>query len=124
VRALNEAIRAACARTGATLLDFAAYPVASDARLWSDDRLHANADGHARMAAALAYALGLPGTDTSWQAPLPERPPRRAAERLAGELRWYRGHFLPWLWQHVHGRSSANGQGPKRPALVELARSR
>jgi len=54
VRALNEAIRTACARTGATLLDFAAYPVASDARLWSDDRLHANAAGHARIAAALA----------------------------------------------------------------------
>ena len=121
VRALNAAIRAACARTGATLLDFAAYPVAGDARLWSDDRLHANAAGHARMAAALAHALGLPGSDTSWQQALPECRPRTTTQRLAAELQWCRRHLLPWLWQHLRGRSSGDGQGPKRPALVELA---
>ncbi|HET9766836.1 MAG TPA: SGNH/GDSL hydrolase family protein [Thermoanaerobaculia bacterium] len=124
VRALNDAIRAACTNTGATLLDFAAYPVASDPRLWSDDRLHANAAGHARVAAALAHALGLPGSDTSWQAALPERPLPSAAERATAELRWCRRHLLPWLWQHLRGRSSADGRRPKRPALVELALSR
>ena len=124
VRALNEAIRTACALTGATLLDFAAYPVASDARLWSDDRLHANAAGHARIAAALAHALGLPGSDTSWQQALPECPPPGTVERLAAEIQWYRRHLLPWLWEHVRGRSSADGGAPKRPTLVELAASR
>jgi lysophospholipase L1-like esterase len=124
VRALNEAVRAVSARTGATLIDFAAYPLASDPRLWSDDRLHANTAGHARVAAALAHALGLPNSDTSWQAALPERPPPSPAERLAGELRWCRRHLLPWLWQHLHGRSSGDGHGPKRPALLELALSR
>ena len=120
VRALNDAIRDACAHTGATLLDFAAYPVASDPRLWSDDRLHANAAGHQRVAAALAHALGLPGSDISWQAALPRCRPPSAAERLAGELRWCRRHLLPWLWQHLRGGSSADGRQPKRPALVEL----
>lgn len=122
VRVLNAAIRAGCARTGATLLDFAAYPVASDARLWSDDRLHANAAGHARMAAALAQALGLPETDESWKLPLPAAAPCSAAQRLAAELRWYRRHLLPWLWQNRPGRSAGDSPGPKRPALVPLTR--
>ena len=123
VRALNEAIRAAAARTGVTLLDFADFPVATDPRLWSEDRLHANAAGHDRMAAALAHAIGLPGTDTTWQLPLPHAPPPTAAARLAAELRWCRRHLLPWLWANLNGRSSSEPQGPKRPALSELVAS-
>ncbi len=60
VTALCEAIREISKRSGAVLVDFAEHPVASDPRLWSEDRLHANAAGHARIAAALAHALGLP----------------------------------------------------------------
>ncbi len=51
---MNQIIRDAASRTGAIVCDFAAYPVASDPRLWSDDRLHANSAGHARIADALA----------------------------------------------------------------------
>jgi lysophospholipase L1-like esterase len=61
VRAMNESIREAAAATGARLIDFAAYSAGSDPRLWSEDRFHVNAEGHARIAAALAQALGLPG---------------------------------------------------------------
>jgi lysophospholipase L1-like esterase len=118
VAALNDAVRAACGRTGVLLVDFAAHPVASDPRLWSDDRLHANAAGHARMAAALAHALGLPDTDGSWGEPLPALPAPTAVERVATELRWVGQHLLPWLWQHARGRSSGDGQLPKRPALA------
>ena len=120
VRALNAAVRAACAQSGAILLDFAAHPVASDARLWSEDRLHANAAGHARIAAALAHALGLPGSDDSWRLQLPPLAATTAARRLAAELRWWRRHLLPWAWQHLRGRSSGDGQRPKRPLLAEL----
>lgn len=49
IEALNRALRGAAARSGARLVDFAAHPVASDPRLWSEDRLHANAVGHARI---------------------------------------------------------------------------
>src|SRR5262249_19056303 len=51
VYALNDAIRAATATSGALLLDLGAHAVASDPRLWSDDRLHANTPGHERIAA-------------------------------------------------------------------------
>src|SRR5262245_13666699 len=72
VRALNAAIRRASCSSGAELVDFAAHPVASDIRLWSDDRFHANALGHALIAHALAQAIGVPGADDSWKRPFSE----------------------------------------------------
>src|SRR5690606_18008319 len=44
VFALNVALREISAKSGAILVDIARHPVASDFRLWSDDRLHANAE--------------------------------------------------------------------------------
>lgn len=120
VAILNEAIRAACANSGAILCDLAAYPVASDPRLWSDDRLHANSVGHARIADALAYHLGLPGTDLSWSEPLPDRPTPRFGDAVRGELAWVRNHLLPWLWRHLRGKSSGDGRDPKRPTLTPV----
>lgn len=120
VRALNEAVRAAARRTGAVLVDLAAHPVAHDSRLWCGDRLHANPLGHARMAAALAHALALPGSDEAWSRPLPPLPPESTARRLGAELAWLRGHLLPWAWGHCRGLSSGERRGPKRPELREL----
>ena len=71
VRALNDALRRASASSGAILVDVAKHSVGSDPRLWSVDRLHANSAGHERIAAALAWGLGLSGTDDSWSHPLP-----------------------------------------------------
>lgn len=118
VMVMNDAIRAACAGSGAILCDLAAYPVASDPRLWSDDRLHANSVGHARIADALAYSLGLPGTDASWSEPLPERPKPRPLDLVRAELAWGRRHLLPWVWRHLHGRSSGDGITAKLPELT------
>jgi lysophospholipase L1-like esterase len=114
VRAMNDAIREAAASTGTRLIDFAAYPVGSDPRLWSEDRFHANAEAHARIAAALAQALGLPGTDDAWQQPLPERSARSRWTRMAESWSWYRHHLLDHLWPD----SPVEGQyRPKRPRL-------
>ena len=114
VRAMNQAIRDAAAATGARLIDFAAYAAGSDPRLWSEDRFHVNAEGHARIAAALAQALGLPGTDDAWQQPMPERNARSRWTRMAESWSWYRHHLLDHLWQG----SPVGGQcHPKRPRL-------
>ena len=123
LHAMNDAIRSACASTGAILCDFAAYPVASDPRLWSDDRLHANSAGHARIADALAYHLGMPGTNLEWAQPLPDVPPRTFAASLRAEYAWARNHLLPWLWRHARGRSSGDGVRPKYPELVRVTDS-
>jgi lysophospholipase L1-like esterase len=120
ILALNEALRGACARSGAILVDVARHPVASDPRLWSDDRLHANALGHARIAAALAHGLALPGTDASWAAPLPPAPGRSVAGKIGAELSWGRHYLIPWIWRHLRGRSSAEGVSAKRPELTPM----
>jgi lysophospholipase L1-like esterase len=111
---MNQAIRDAAVSTGAIVCDFALYPVAADPRLWSDDRLHANSAGHARIAEALAAHLGLPGTSHDWSEPLP------GAAKFEGTSQWI-GHFLvPWLWRHLNGRSSGDGITAKRPRLTPL----
>lgn len=120
VAELGRAIREISERSGAIVVDFAAHPVASDPRLWSEDRLHANSAGHQRIAAALAHALGLPGADDSWAAPLPPRPPLSAFASLGAEVRWSRKYLLPWMWRHLWGRSSGDGIVAKRPELSPL----
>ena len=124
VLVLNDAIRATCVKTGAILCDLAAYPVASDARLWSDDRLHANSIGHARVADALAYFLGLPGADESWATPLPERPRTTIMDVVRAEKAWARKHLLPWIWRHLRGKSSGDGVTAKRPTLLPVTPER
>lgn len=120
IAALNDALRTVCRQTGALLVDFAAYPVAGDRRLWAEDRLHANSLGHQMIAAALAAALHLPGSDDSWKLPLPEAPSRTLGQSLSAEVAWARGHLVPWLWRHFRGRSSGDGRHPKRPELLPV----
>jgi len=113
VRALNEAIRGASHASGAVLVDFAAHPVASDVRLWSDDRFHANSLGHSLIAHALAHALGVPGADDSWLRPFDDRPGPQPETGVTWVLR----HLIPWAWRHARGRSSGDGRRAKRPEL-------
>lgn len=120
VLALNDALRAGAARTGAVLVDLGAYPVASDPRLWSVDRLHANSLGHERIAAALADTLGLPGSDRSWAEPLPTVLHRPALDVIAAELSWVRRDAVPWLLRRLRGRSSGDGIVPKRQSLTPV----
>lgn len=122
VIALNAALRVVSARSGARLLDLAAHPVAADPRLWSADRLHANALGHGRIASGLAAALGLPATD-GWADPLPPRPVARPHQTVAAEIAWWREHFGPWLLRRVRGISSGDGVAPKRPQPVTIRRA-
>jgi lysophospholipase L1-like esterase len=120
IHAFARALVEAGGRSGAMVIDFTAHPVASDPRLWSEDRLHANSVGHARIAEALAHALSLPGAGSEWAAPLPEPSRRGLSRALAVELSWGRRYLLPWLWRHARGRSSGDGCLPKRPRLEPL----
>ncbi|MFI9818545.1 SGNH/GDSL hydrolase family protein [Saccharothrix variisporea] len=118
VLALNAAIRAAAERHGVTVVDTHPYPAVCDARLWSADRLHANALGHALIADAVAHGLGLPGADDSWRRPFPDPAGRVTAMT---EIRWLAGFLAPWLLRRVRGRSSGDGRTAKRPDLLPLA---
>ena len=111
--ALNTALRATSAATGARLLDLAAFDVASDPRLWAIDRLHANSEGHARIADAVAHTLGV-STDTAWQVPLPTPVP---PQRLAIDLAWAWRYVVPWLLRRARGRTAGDRVTAKRPEL-------
>ncbi|CAM3139564.1 SGNH/GDSL hydrolase family protein [Rariglobus hedericola] len=120
IAALNHTLAEASRATGTILVDFAAHPVATDARLWSEDRIHANSAGHARIAAALSHALNLPDSDATWSAPFPTPLKSTFATRLGAEARWTTRHLLPWFAQSIAGRSSSQGRTPKRPHLTPL----
>jgi len=116
VAAMNTALRDASTGSGAILVDFARYEVGSDPRLWSEDRFHANADGHARIAHALAHALGVAGADDSWKTPLdPASRPGRIS-RVPSDLAWGARYAAGGLLQALLRRSEMP-RTAKRPEL-------
>ncbi|MEV6170685.1 SGNH/GDSL hydrolase family protein [Streptomyces sp. NPDC051954] len=118
VSALNEGIRQAARRHGVVVAEMAPHPVVTDPRLWSSDRLHASPLGHERIAAAVAHALELPGSDDGWTRPLPAD--RGAPRGLGADLRWVGSFLGPWLVRRIQGRSSGDGRQAKRPALLPV----
>jgi lysophospholipase L1-like esterase len=113
----NARIRASAARHGALLVDTFGYPVTTDPRMFSADRYHLAPAGHARLAAAVAEALGLPGSDGSWAEPFPPAPPAPLWRRARTELAWASGFAGPWIVRRLRGRSSGDGRSAKRPRL-------
>lgn len=121
--ALNAIIRSEAAASGALVVDFQAYPVAQDPRLWFEDRLHGNARGHALVAAALAWRLGLHDFDESWADPLPESLPQpRRRQQLATDLDWAVHHLRPWLGRQLRGIPHGLGIEAKRPVPTLVPR--
>ncbi len=117
IESYNEACRELAQELGVTLIDLARHPMATDVRIWSSDRLHANALGHTRIAAAIVHQLGISGVRDPWDAPLPPRDPATVVSRVRAELLWARDYLLPWVLRHARGRSSGDGISPKRPTL-------
>jgi lysophospholipase L1-like esterase len=120
--ALNEITIEAANLYGTAVADLAAEPLASDPAVWHDDRLHANSEGHRRVALALAESLGVDVVD--WREPLPEVPTQPAAAVLARELAWAATHLAPWLWRHLTsrltGRPAEEPGECKRPELTPV----
>jgi lysophospholipase L1-like esterase len=118
---LNVLIREIAARHGALLIDLEAHPVASDPRLWDRDRLHGNAEGHRRIAAAAAELLGLPGSDHAWAEAYASAIMLRRHQRIAAHAVWAHVYFRPWLIRRLRGRSSGDGRDAKRPQLEPMS---
>lgn len=120
IKAMNQALAEASKKSGAILIDFAAYPVATDPRLWSEDRIHANSAGHARIAEALAQALNLPDSNDAWRQVFQTPWHPSLSQKCAAEVRWIIRHLLPWIWQSLRGQSAGDGRTCKRPDLSPL----
>lgn len=115
IAAMNTDIRAMARRHGAYLADLWVMPTLADPRTRADDRLHLNADGHARVADRVCEVLGV-DAEGDWRRPWPA-PPASAPwwARRAEDARWAREHLLPWVGRRVRGNSTGDGRPPKRP---------
>ena len=105
-------------RYGSLVVDLASVPAASHPALWHTDRLHANSEGHRRIAAALAEAVGSEVED--WRAQPPPAPKPSRARVALFEAAWAGSHLLPWAWEHVRGQSSGEDLTCKRPNLLPV----
>lgn len=120
----NDIIREEAERYGALVMDFLQHPIIPDPRLFSEDRLHASELGHERLAAALAWRLGIEGADKSWADPFPEAPPRlRTREQLAADVEWARRYFAPWLSRGIRRIPPGSGLTAKRPVLTPVPKN-
>ncbi|MEU5212844.1 SGNH/GDSL hydrolase family protein [Streptomyces sp. NPDC020742] len=102
-------IDALAARHGAVVVDLYASRALADPRLWADDRLHLNAEGHRRVAEAVWQALGLPA-ESDWDTPLPPAAPPGWSARRTADVRFAREHLAPWIARRLAGRSSGDGR--------------
>jgi lysophospholipase L1-like esterase len=118
IETLNDVARQTGSRYGTAVADLAADPLASDPALWHDDRLHANSEGHRRVALALAEVLGVDAGD--WRAPLPPAAEDGRVVVVARELGWVVTHLAPWLWGRVAGRPAEVVRTCKRPDLLPV----
>ncbi|SDR68456.1 Lysophospholipase L1 [Friedmanniella luteola] len=122
--ALNAIIRSEAAAHGVLVMDFQHHPVAEDPRLWFEDRLHGNPLGHAKVASALAWRLGVTGSDASWADPLPDTLVRpRPRQQLATDLDWAVHHLAPWLGRNLRGVPHGAGVRAKRPVPTVVPRT-
>jgi lysophospholipase L1-like esterase len=117
VRRLNAMIRDSATKHGAKLVDLEAHPVSSDRRLWDVDRLHANPEGHRRIALAAAEALGLGGADATWTTAFAD--PLGPRTRISHAV-WAWKYLRPWLIRRLRGVSSGDGITAKRPTLEPI----
>jgi hypothetical protein len=118
--ALNVELRRMASETGAVLLDLATYELANDPRMWAVDRLHGNPEGHARIAAQLAFLLALPGSGDGSLGPIEPAHPRRRRDVLLDDVAWIARFVAPWAWRRLRGRTTGDGVTAKRPTLVPV----
>lgn len=126
--AFNHHVRVTADRLGAVVADVGGVAAMQDPRLWHEDRLHLNPDGHRRVAAAVLEALGvdderlLGGAPGWWRHPQPAVAAPGRREVLVTEARWVRRHLVPWVGRRLRGVSSGDTMTAKRPSLSDIAR--
>lgn len=104
-------------RHDAIVVDLYASEAVGDPRMWADDRLHLNAEGHRRVAEAVWQALGHE-PEEDWDAPLPPAVRPGWLARRTSDARFAREHLGPWIVRRLTGRSSGDGRDPKRAELL------
>ena len=125
----NEVVRQTAAQHGALVVDLEMVTALADRRLWNEDRLHLNPDGHRRVAAAVLETIGVDepaiigGPSGWWLEPLPPGADAGRRADLAADVRWIRRHLVPWVGRRLRGVSSGDGRRAKDP-LPRVVRPR
>jgi lysophospholipase L1-like esterase len=117
IDALNAAAREAAWETDGVLVELFDAKVFDDPRMWSEDRLHLNSLGHARVADAVLEALGF-DIARDWRAPLGASTPKSWREARLEDARWVGSHLVPWVHRRLRGRSSGDLVTAKHPTLA------
>ncbi|TWP35473.1 SGNH/GDSL hydrolase family protein [Leekyejoonella antrihumi] len=107
-------------RHGCYVLDQWSLRSLRDARMWAPDRLHLTTEGHQRVAAQAAWALGERDGERDWAIPLPPALPLRRREALAGHAVWAKEYLAPWVQRRMQHRSSGDDHFAKRPHLDQV----
>jgi lysophospholipase L1-like esterase len=107
VAVYNMHLRAIADRRGCLLVDLWSMPVLRDPRVWSQDRLHLNGEGHRRVALRACEVVGIPVSE-DWRETLPP-----GGLRGAGGLWGAGGSLGAW---GVVGAGQPRGAGGLRGA--------
>ena len=118
-------IREIAAKYDCLLADLWPMRALTDRRLWSSDRLHLSEDGHYRVALLASETAGLEVAD-DWRAPLTPQLVRPGFSGTAhswltkrwSDVEWMTEHAAPYISRRLHGVSSGDGIGAKRPVLA------
>lgn len=114
VAVMAASIWSIAVRQRAHVVDLWGMQALQDRRMWADDRLHLNAEGHRRVAEHALDALGV-GAGGDWSTPLAAAPARPRLHVLREDARWVRGYVGPWVGRRLRGRSSGDAVTAKRP---------
>lgn len=106
-------------RHGAFVTDAWGLRSIQDWRMWAPDRIHLTAEGHHRVAAAAATALGIT-VDAEGLHPLEPAAAQSRREAARESREWASSHFAPWLKRRITRTSSGDGITAKRPQLTVL----
>ncbi|WP_223690621.1 SGNH/GDSL hydrolase family protein [Leifsonia poae] len=118
---LDSTVRALFPRENATFVDNWADTGLRALRYWSQDRLHLNALGHARVASNVLTALGV-AVPAEWGVSEVAAEPAGASSRRTAA--YYREYVLPWIGRRLTGRSSGDGRAAKIATLTPVDPSR
>lgn len=118
----NANVRATARKYDCIVVDLEPIEVLTDRRLWFEDRLHLNAHGHARVAAAALNAITKNANkDSWWTLALPPAPKRSKTQDLKTDALWVKNHMIPWVHRRIKGISSGDGREPKDPSLRTMS---
>lgn len=100
-------------RHGAFMMDLWGMKSTQDWRMWSEDRIHPNSEGHRRITQGALVGLGLAVDDPSWDVPLDELPAQHWRERTAEDAQWAKEYLYPWATRRLRKKSSGDLRHPK-----------